>query len=405
MEKDPLNPSHTQELYKDYILTTYAQAPLSLAKGRGVRVWDEEGRAYLDFATGVAVNGLGHCHPHWVQAMQEQINTLVHTSNLYSHRPQGELAAKLVQYAGPGKVFFCNSGTEANEAAIKLARLHGKAVAGSEGQKYRVLTALGSFHGRTLGSMAATGQDKIKTGFAPMLEGFDHAPLNDLKAFADKVDPNTTAAIMIETLQGEGGVHPCTTEFLQGLRDLCDQHELLMIIDEVQCGAGRSGDYFAFKHSGVKPDVIVMAKGLAAGFPIGAIWVTQKYADLFQPGSHGSTFGGNPLACTAALAALEVIEQEQLLASVQQNSIQWLKQLNALRQKYADRIKEVRGLGYLIGLCLNEDPIPLVSQLRQNGLLTVPAAANTIRLLPPLIATLEDLSEATAIIDKVFSQG
>lgn len=395
----------TQQRYQTYLLGNYAAPAITLVRGEGTRAWDDQGRDYLDFTTGIAVNALGHAHPRWVKAVSEQAAKIAHSSNLFRNEHQGRLAERLVEACGPGRLLFCNSGAEANEALIKLARLHGRQRSGGEeGRRFHILTAQNAFHGRTFGGMAATPQEKIQGGFRPMLTGFHHAPLNDLDAFARLIDDNT-AAIMVETIQGEGGIHVCTPDFLRGLRALCDQHDLLLLIDEVQCGIGRSGDFFAYQSSGITPDAIGMAKGLGGGFPIGSIWVRDTHAALFQPGMHGTTFGGNPLACAAALAVLDVIRDEHLLDKVTTQSARWHQQLEALRERHPHWISAIRGRGYLVGLALKADPLPVVRALREEaGLLVVPAGGQVIRLLPPLTASTEELEEATARIDQLLTR-
>ncbi|MDX2109999.1 MAG: acetylornithine transaminase [Verrucomicrobiota bacterium] len=392
----------TLSLYNENILGNYAWAPVSMVRGERSRIWDESGKCYLDFAGGIAVNALGHSHPHWVKRVQEQAATLVHCSNAFRHQNQGLLAEKLVQRAGPGKVLFCNSGTEANEALIKLARLHGQSLAGKEGVRYKIICAEKAFHGRTFGGMAATPQEKIQGGFRPMLDGFSFGKLNDLESFDALID-DQTCAIFVETIQGEGGVHAANAEFLHGLRMLCDKHDLLLILDEVQCGAGRTGRYYAFEHSGVRPDAIGMAKGIGGGFPMGAIWVADKFTGLFKPGSHGSTFAGSPLGCAAGLAVMEIIEQEDLLGQVTRQSGPWIEALKAVVARHPEHCTAVRGLGYMVALAMVHDPLPYITQLRDNGLLSMRAGDNAIRLLPALNATSEELAEAVAIIDRTLS--
>ncbi|MEY4797700.1 MAG: hypothetical protein RI978_1, partial [Verrucomicrobiota bacterium] len=313
----------TAALYEQYLARNYGAPPVTLVRGEGSRVWDAAGKRYLDFATGIAVNALGHAHPVWVQRVSEQAAKLVHVSNLYRNEPQGRLAAALSHYCGPGRVIFCNSGAEANEGLLKLARLHGLRKSGTEGTCIGVVVAEKAFHGRTFGGMSATPQEKIQKGFRPLLSGFTAAPLNDLAAWDKAIDAQTTAAVLVESIQGEGGVFPATAEFLQGLRKLCTERNVLLLIDEIQCGIGRTGNFFAFERAGVKPDAIAMAKGLGGGFPIGAIWMAPPHDDLFQAGSHGTTFGGGALAATAGLAVLEVIESEKLLAKVTAQSPAW----------------------------------------------------------------------------------
>lgn len=393
--------TNTAELYDAYVMKNFPRAPLTLVRGQGVRAWDDTGREYLDFSSGIAVNALGHCHPVWVEAIRRQAGELIHVSNLYRNPNYGELARRLVQYAGPGRVFLCNSGTEANEALIKLARLHGVRKAGEEGKCYKVICAQNAFHGRTYGGMSATPQEKIQKGFRPLVPGFAFGELNHLQSFADLVDEQT-AAIFLETVQGEGGIAPCTDEFLWGLRQLCDRHNLLLMLDEVQCGFGRTGTFFAFQHSGVRADAIGMAKGIANGYPMGAIWVTEKHAELFTPGSHGTTFGGSPLACAASLAVLDVIERENLLQKVTVNGAAWKAQLERLVTEFPRQVKAVTGRGYMLGVVLHSDPVPYLAALCDRGFLCPLAGGNTIRLLPPLIATAEDLNCATELIRAVL---
>ncbi len=395
--------TNTAELYDAYVMKNYARSALTLVRGQGVFVWDDTGREYLDFSSGVAVNALGHCHPVWVEAIRRQAGELIHVSNLYRHPNQGELARRLVQHAGPGRVFFCNSGTEANEGLIKLARLHGIRKSGEEGKCIKILCAKNAFHGRTFGGMSATPQEKIQKGFRPLVPGFAFGELNNLPSFADLIDEGT-AAIFLETVQGEGGINPCSTEFLWGLRQLCDQHNLLLMLDEVQCGVGRTGTFFAFQPSGVRVDAIGMAKGLAGGYPMGAIWAAEKHAELYTPGSHGSTFGGTPLACAAALAVLDVFERENLLPKVTSNGAVWHALLEKLVVEFPQQLKAVTGRGYMVGLVLQSEPPAYVTALREEGLLVVAAGGNTIRLLPPLIATLAHLEQATAIIRRVLTK-
>ncbi|MEI7551595.1 MAG: aspartate aminotransferase family protein [Verrucomicrobiota bacterium] len=394
--------TRTAELYDAHVLKNYARAALTLVRGQGAQVWDDAGRAYLDFTSGIAVSSLGHCHPHWVEAIRRQAGELNHVSNLFRHPNQGELARRLVQRAGPGRVFFCNSGGEADEALIKLTRLHGLAKSGVEGKCLKVICAQNAFHGRMFGGMSATPQEKIQKGFRPLVPGFVFAELNNLPSFAALIDDDTTA-ILVETIQGEAGINPCTPEFLQGLRRLCDQHHLLLLLDEVQCGVGRTGKFYAFEHAGVIPDGIAMAKGLGGGFPIGAIWIRDRFADLFQPGSHGTTFGGTPLACAAGLAVLDVMEREHLLEAVTVHSGPWIAALTGLIQEFPRQVVAVRGKGYLVGLQLASDPAPYVAALREKGLLVVSAGGNVIRVLPPLVATPEELAQSVAIFRAVLA--
>ena len=383
------------------LIKNYGPQALSADRGTGVSLYDASGRRYLDFSSGIGVTSTGHSHPKWVQAIQEQAATLAHCSNLYAISGQQKLADRLVAKAGPGRVFFCNSGTEANEALIKLARLHGKKLSGKEEARYTIVTAKNAFHGRTFGSMSATSQAKIQGGFHPMLDGFKLGALNRIETFESLID-NTVAAVLIETIQGEGGILPCEDHFLQDLRALCTERNALLMLDEVQSGIGRTGHFFAFEKSGIKPDAIGMAKGLGSGFPIGAIWTAKPYDELFQPGSHGTTFGGSPLASTAANAVLDIIEEENLLDHVISNSQDWHKGLRKLVKKYPQYVKEMRGVGYMVGLALHVDASRITADALNKGLLVVPAGHNVIRLLPALVARPEELAESVRILEAVL---
>lgn len=387
------------------LMKNYGPSAFNAVRGDGVYLYDEAGTRYLDFGSGIAVTSVGHSHPKWVAAVQEQAATLTHCSNLYGIAGQQELADRLVAKAGPGRALFCNSGAEANEALIKLARLHGKNVTGEEGKRYTVVAANNAFHGRTFGGMAATPQEKIQGGFRPMLDGFKFGELNKIESF-DKLVDDSVAAVFIESIQGEGGLFTCEDSFLQELRALCTERGALLMLDEVQCGIGRSGHFFAFEKSGVKPDAIGMAKGLGAGFPIGAIWVSEPFAELFQPGSHGTTFGGSPLASAAANATLDIIEDEKLIENVAANSPAWHAELEKLVEKYPEQIAGIRGAGYMVGLSLKPEGLNLkiTSAARDKGMLIVPAGHNVIRLLPALIATSEQLSESVTILDTIFAE-
>src|SRR5688572_29803386 len=395
--------TNTAELYDAHVMKNYARAPLTLVRGRGTQVWDDAGNCYLDFTSGIAVSALGHCHPHWVAAVQRQAAELIHVSNLFRNPQQGELARRLVKYAGPGRVFFCNSGAEANEALIKLARLHGMQKAGGEeGKCHKIICAKNAFHGRTFGGMSATPQEKIQRGFRPLVPGFAFGEINNLASFAELVDAGA-AAIFLETIQGESGINPCTPGFLRGLRKLCDQHNLLLMLDEVQCGIGRTGRFYSFEHAGVSPDAIGMAKGLGGGFPIGAMWVRDRYAELFHPGNHGTTFGGTPLGCAAALAVLDVIERDNLLEKVRLQSAPWHASLRQLAADFPNHVAAVRGFGYLVGLQMTGDPAPYLAALRERGLLAPSAGGNVVRLLPPLNATTQELAKSVQIFRDVLA--
>ena len=398
MNEPSLVRTSTADLYDAHVMRNYARAALTLVRGEGCRVWDDTGACYLDFTSGIAVNALGHSHPRWVAAVQRQAAELMHVSNLFRNPNQGELARRITRHAGPGRVFFCNSGAEANEGLIKLARLHGRRRSGGEeGKRFKVICARNAFHGRTFGGMSATPQEKIQGGFRPLVPGFAFGELNDVASFAALID-DTTAAIFVETIQGEGGIMPCTPEFLRGLRRLCDEHGLMLLLDEVQCGIGRTGRFYAYQHAGVEPDAVGMAKGLGGGFPIGAIWVREPYADLFQPGNHGTTFGGTPLACAAALATLDAIEQERLMEHVAAASVPWIDALRGLAREFPAQVAAVRGQGFMVGVQMTGEPGPWLTRLRERGLLAVASGHNVIRFLPPLNASAADLSRSVEIL-------
>lgn len=371
-------------LFDKYVMPTYGRYPLVFVRGKGTRVWDADGKEYLDFGGGIAVNVLGHAA--LAKALAKQADILVHCSNLYYTEPQGLLAKKLVELVGvEGKCFFCNSGGEANEALYKLARKFGH-----DAGKYEVLTFTNSFHGRTLAGISATGQEKVKKGFEPMVDGFRHVPFNDLDAVAAAIGPKT-AAILIEPVQGESGITPAKPEFLRGLRKLCDERGLLLMYDEVQCGIGRTGEFCAWRAVApdVVPDAMSWAKGLAGGFPIGAAWARKPYADLLGPGSHASTFGGTPLACAVALSVIEEIEKENLMANARGLGAHLMAKL-----RLVPGVTAVRGLGVMIGVDTAMENRPLVNKAAARGLLLVPAGTNTVRFLPPLNITMAEADEA-----------
>lgn len=400
-----------QELFSKYVVPSYGRFDLALKRGEGSYVWDVRGKRYLDLGGGIAVCSLGHAHPEVTEALIEQSKELVHVSNLYYQAPQGQLAKKIVDHIAPGKVFFCNSGAEANEGLYKVARKFGH----DEG-RFEIICATNSFHGRTLAGIAATGQDKVKQGFTPMTPGFTHVPFNDLEATRNAISP-ATVAVMIEGVQGEGGITPATAKYLLGLRKLCDKNNMLLMIDAVQCGHFRSGKFQSYQRilEGVEggdafvPDVISMAKSLGGGFPIGAFWVRQKHADLLGPGTHGTTFGGTPLGCAVALKIFEVIERDKLADNVRQLGDWWMDQLNALKSQFPNIIKTVRGIGFLIGIELQPDiaaytdtgkpaSVNMVNALHEAGLLTIPSGTQVFRLLPPYNLTQRDAEEGMAII-------
>ncbi|HTX56889.1 MAG TPA: aspartate aminotransferase family protein [Candidatus Acidoferrales bacterium] len=385
------------------LLGNYNRAPVTFVRGEGCYLYDDAGNRYLDFIAGIAVCALGHCHPWISQAIAEQGRTLVHASNLYHHEPAATLARELVARSGLARAFFCNSGTEANEAAIKLARK--RAWRKGEKERITILACTGSFHGRTYGALAATANDHYKEGFGPMPEGFAFTPFNDVAAL-EKAINDRTAAFIVEPVQGESGVHPASDEFLAAARRLCDRHGALLIFDEIQCGMGRLGPLFAFQRFGVTPDVVTMAKALANGLPIGAMLVAECAIDALQPGDHGSTFGGSPVPCAAGLAHLRVRDAIDLASYVAVREVQFTARLADLAIAFPNVIAGLRGMGLLQALPLNEryKAADVVTALRERGLLVGTAGGNTLRFAPPLIVGEENIDEAYEALYEVFSQ-
>lgn len=378
-------------------MNTYLRLPVTFSRGEGVWLWDEAGRRYLDALAGVAVCGLGHCHPRLAKAICEQAGTLIHTSNLYHIAKQEKLACKLSALSGMDNAFFCNSGAEANEAAIKLARLYGH---GKNIDLPTILVMEKSFHGRTLATLTASGNRKVQAGFEPLLTGFARVPYNDLEAVAQvAVHNKNVVAILVEPYQGEGGVNVPQANYLQGLRHLCDQNGWLLMLDEVQCGIGRSGRWFAFQHTGITPDVITLAKGLGSGVPIGACLAKGAAAEVFKPGNHASTFGGNPLACTAALTTLEVIEEEDLLRNAMEMGDFMRSMFKAQLADLPD-VREIRGQGLMIGIELSRPCGNLVKEALKEGLLINVTSDKVVRLLPPLVM---QRSEAEQVVNALSS--
>ena len=380
--------------HQSFLIGNYASPALEIVRGQGSYLWDSQGKKYLDFTSGIAVTNLGHSHPEWIKQVQSQAEVLAHCSNLYSIPEQVRLAERLVSKIGPGKILFCNSGAEANEALIKLSRLYGEQ---GETKRTKILVAKNGFHGRTLGALSATESSKYRKGFEPLLPGFVFCKLNDLSDFENAID-DETVAILVESIQGEGGLHVASDSFLQGIEKLCQKNNLLFLMDEVQAGIARTGEFLGFQKSGVRPDAIAMAKGLGGGFPIGAIWVEDSRTSLFTPGSHGTTFGGSPLACSAAHAVLDVIEKEELTARAKQLGNFLLQEIQQLAEKFPQQILEVRGRGLMLGIQLTDEPGELVSILRENGLLAVGAAGQTLRLLPPLTISQDEIEEGLNIL-------
>ena len=380
-----------------YVMNTYGRFPISLVKGKGSYVWDADGKEYLDFLGGIAVNVLGHCDETLQAALQEQAMNLWHVSNLYWIKPQVELAEKLVKISGLGKAFFCNSGAEANEAAIKLVR---KYFYRQQSHKNEIIVFNESFHGRTLATVTATGQSKYQEGFAPLPTGFVYADFNDLGSVEKLINANT-AAIMLEPIQGEGGVHPASRDFLINLRRLCDKQGILLVFDEVQCGIGRSGNFFAYQSYGVLPDIVTLAKGLGGGFPIGAMLASDQAATGFAPGDHASTFGGNPLATATANRLVEIVTDPEFA----QNTVEMGEYLRDGLNKLADkRIIEIRGCGLMLGVEFSAEVKELVQICIQKGLLLVGAGPKVMRFVPPLNINQTEIKQALAIFEAALQE-
>lgn len=387
------------KLTDKYVAKTYARFPVALVRGKGTRVWDADGKEYLDFVAGIAVNSLGYNHPSVIGAIQRQSRKLLHISNLYHIAPQSELARELCRRSFADRVFFCNSGAEANEAAIKLARRYGGEWLGG---KYEILSAHNSFHGRTLATLTATGQEKVRAGYNPLPEGFRHVPYNDLDAM-EKAIGEKTVGIMVEPIQGEGGVIVPDEKYLQGLRGLCDRRRLLLIFDEVQVGMGRTGKLFAYEHYGVAPDIMTLAKALGGGLPLGAMLATEEIAQSFGPGSHASTFGGNPLACSVGLAVLKALLQGGVLKNCGRMGKIFFKGLQALKGRFPF-ILDIRGRGLILGMELDGQGNRIVDDCLKEGLLINCTANRVLRFIPPLTIGERDIVRGLAILEKVLAR-
>ena len=388
------------KLTEKYVARTYARFPIALVRGKGVRVWDANGKEYLDFVAGIAVVSLGHGHPAIVRAIEQQARRLIHVSNLYHIASQSELARQLCRQSFANRVFFCNSGAEANEAAIKLARRYGGERLGG---KYEVLSAHNSFHGRTLATLTATGQEKVRAGYDPLPPGFRQVPFNDLQSMEEAIDEKTTAAILVEPIQGEGGVIVPDRDYLQGLRELCDRKGILLIFDEIQVGMGRTGKLFAYEHYGVEPDIMTLAKALGGGLPLGAMLAREEVARSFVPGAHASTFGGNPLACSVGLAVLKTLLQGGVLKNCAKMGKLLFHGLQALKERFPF-IREVRGKGLIIGMELEREGSKIVDECLREGLLINCTAHKVLRFLPPLTVGKKDIQMGLAILEKVLSR-
>jgi acetylornithine aminotransferase/acetylornithine/N-succinyldiaminopimelate aminotransferase len=406
-----------QALFRKHVVPSYGRFDVVFTRGQGSRLWDVNGRRYLDLGGGIAVTSLGHAPAEITEALIEQSRTLLHVSNLYYTESQGRLAEQIVRHLAPGRVFFCNSGAEANEGLYKVARKFGH-----EEGRFEILTALNSFHGRTLAGIAATGQAKVKKGFEPMVPGFRHVPFNDLQAMRNALSP-ATVAILVEGIQGEGGVTPATADYLLGLRQLCDEQQLLLLMDGVQCGHFRTGRFQSFQRilEGIDggdrflPDGVAMAKSMGGGFPIGAFWLREPLGDLLSPGTHGTTYGGNPLGCAVALKIMEVIDRDTLADNARAVGDHLRAGLEKLQQAHPDRIVAVRGLGLMLGVELapgipgltvegKAPSIVFTVQAQEEGLLVVPAGTHVFRLLPALNLTRAEADEGLETLGRLFEK-
>jgi len=381
--------------YERFVIGTYTRTPMVVVKGKGLKVWDLEGNEYLDFFPGWAVSGLGHCHPKVVNAVRNYIKKIIHVPNNYYNMLQGKLAQRIIEDSFEGRVFFCNSGAEANEAAIKLVRAYG---AGKG--RYEIITMQDSFHGRTLATMTATGQPRYQRGFEPLPEGFTSVPFNDIDALEGAIN-DKTAAIMLELIQGEGGINLADLDYVNRIREICDEKDFILIFDEVQTGMGRTGKMFCFEHYGVKPDVMTLAKSLGGGIPIGAMAASTRFQDVLKPGMHASTFGGSPIACSAGLAVFEAIKGEGLLSNTQEMGMYLLEGLKGLKEKHPV-IKEIRGKGLMIGMELTLEGKDIVEGCLRERLLINCAHGNVLRLMPGMIVTKKQIDRAVGILDKVM---
>ena len=382
------------------MMNTYGRFDILLENGEGTFVYDVNGKEYLDFVAGVAVNCLGHSHPVVINALKEQSSKIMHVSNLYWNVPQLELAEKLVQYSEQDKVFFCNSGTEATETAIKLARKYGK-VSGNP-EKYQILYMENSFHGRTMGALAVTGQEKYQKSFTPLMEGIQAVRFNDIEDLVKKMNSNV-CGIILEPIQGEGGIVSVQKEFLNKVKELCHEYDALLIYDEVQCGIGRTGKLFAYEKYGVVPDVVCMAKGLGGGFPIGAVLAVEKAAKAFEPGDHGCTFGGNPLACAVSLAVLKELIEGGVIEKVEEKSLYIIDKVNNFKMKYG-LVKGIQGMGLMLGMVLGSNTKEFIGKCMDKGLLLVGAGQDVVRIVPPLNVSYKEIDKALSIMEEALNE-
>jgi len=380
--------------YDDYILSTYSRVPAIFVKGKGMTLIDIDGKKYLDFFPGWGVSNVGHCHHKVVAAVRDQIDKLIHIPNNLYHIHQAKLAEEMIRHSFPGKIFFCNSGAEAAEAAIKFARIFG------QGKRFEIITMENSFHGRTMGALSATGQKKHQHGFNPLLEGFKIIPFNDITAVKNALT-DKTVAIMLELIQGEGGIHVADLNYIQELRKVCDEKNLLLIFDEVQTGMGRTGEMFGFKHYQVTPDLMTLAKSLGGGLPIGALVVKKSLADLFKPGMHASTFGGSPLICKAALGTFKAIQKYKMLANTRIMGQYLFERLSKLKEQFPG-IREIRGIGLMVGIELTIEGKTIFEECFRQGLIINCTQGNVLRLMPALNVTKKQIDKAIAILTQAF---
>jgi acetylornithine/N-succinyldiaminopimelate aminotransferase len=392
-----MNTKEVMAQYDKYVMSTYGRIPCVIVKGKGLKVWDLDGNEYLDFFPGWAVSGLGHCHPKIVNSVKNYVKKIIHVSNNYYNMLQGKLAQKIIENSFEGKVFFCNSGAEANEGAIKLARAYGN----SKGGRYEIITMENSFHGRTLATITATSQAKYQKGFEPLPLGFKYVAFNDLRAVENAIT-DKTIGIMLEPIQGEGGINVASEEYIKGLRDLCNKKDMILIFDEVQTGLGRTGKMFCFEHYGIIPDVMTLAKSLGGGLPIGAMVASKKFADVLKPGMHASTFGGSPIASSASLAVFEAIQKDGLLSNTVKMGEYLVEKLNELKKKKSI-IKEIRGKGLMIGMELTVPGKDIVEKCFKEGLLINCTHDSVLRIMPGMIVTKKQIDKAIGILDKVMT--
>ena len=380
----------------EYVLGTYARIPVAVKRGEGCWVWDYDGKKYLDFTTGIAVTSLGHSHPKLLDAINSQSKEIIHSSNLFYLESQAKLAKTLVENSFADKVFFCNTGTEAVEGAIKFARKWC-----SKDNKYKIISTLGSFHGRTYGALSATGTNKYHEGFKPLLEGFEYVPYGDAGSLSDVADDNEVCAVIVEPIQGENGVIIPEDGYLNKIRKICDENNILLILDEIQVGMGRTGKLFAYEHEGIEPDIMTVAKALGGGVPCGAVLLKNRVAEAITPGSHGTTFGGNPLAASCAVATLEIINDKKLLNDVKELGNYFLEKLQEIHAEYPDLIKAVRGKGFILGVEFNspETAKNVITKCIENGFLTIHTAGTVMRILPPLVSGEEEIEFALKTIN------